>query len=401
MPDTARNLMIIAGEVSGDLHGASLIKELKILDPQLQICGIGGDKMKAEGMELIYHINKMAFLGFAEIIKHIPLIKRVQNNLINIIKEKKIKDVVLIDYPGFNLNFAKKLKASALARPSRDRMNIKIIYYISPQIWAWGLGRIKKIKNLVDKMLVVFPFEEELYKSNDVNVEFVGHPLIERINDYNFLTKDELYRKFDLNPSKEILLIMPGSREHEVIKIFPEAIKAAFRLANEFDLQIVVACSPNIDESLIRSALARPSRDRSISPEGDFKVIKDHTYDLMKYSKLGIIKSGTSTLEAGLFALPMIIVYRTSYLTYLIGKNLVKLKNIGMVNIISGEKVVPELIQKKVNQKAIYSEGEKILSNSKLYNSIKNKLHKIKDKLGSPGASKRAAGIIYSMLYES
>ncbi len=164
-------LMIIAGEVSGDLHGASLISELKKRNKNISVYGIGGDKMKDARMEIVYHINKMAFLGFVEVVKHIPFVKQVQKDLINIIKEKDIKDVVLIDYPGFNLNFAKKLKA----------LNVKVIYYISPQIWAWGAGRIKKIKKLVDKMIVLFPFEEEMYKKENINVEFVGHPLLERI----------------------------------------------------------------------------------------------------------------------------------------------------------------------------------------------------------------------------
>ena len=186
--------MIIAGEVSGDLHGASLIVELKKLDRRLNIYGIGGDKMKAAGMNIVYHINKMAFLGFAEIIKHLPFIRKVQNDLIKVVKEKNIKNVVLIDYPGFNLSIAKKLKA----------FGVNIIYYISPQVWAWGAGRINKMKKLVDKMLVVFPFEEELYKKHGVDVEFVGHPLLERISEYNFLTREQLFEKFNLEKGKEI-----------------------------------------------------------------------------------------------------------------------------------------------------------------------------------------------------
>ena len=269
-----KNLMIIAGEVSGDLHGGSLVKELKKLDGNLSIYGIGGDKMKSEGMELAYHINKMAFLGFAEVVKHLPFIKRVQKDLIEIIKEKKIRNVVLIDYPGFNLNFAKRLKA----------LKLNIIYYISPQVWAWGKSRINKIKNLVNKMIVVFPFEEKFYNDYGIEVEFVGHPLLERINEYKFLSEDELFEKFNLDKSKDILLILPGSRIHEVEKIFPECIKAAEKLASEFNLQIVTAGSPNIESEVY---------DKLSNKSGN-KTITGFTYDLMKYAKLGIIKSGTS-----------------------------------------------------------------------------------------------------------
>jgi lipid-A-disaccharide synthase len=300
--------------------------------------------------------------------------------LIQVIKAENIKYAVLIDYPGFNLNFAKKLK----------HIGVKVIYYISPQIWAWGGGRIKKIKRLVDKMLVVFPFEEDLYKKNNVNVELVGHPLIERIHEYKFLSREELWKKFNFD-EKEILLVMPGSREHEVEKIFPEVIKAAERIASEFNLQIVVACSTNIDEDVFNNS----------ADSKKFTVVKGFTYDLMKYAKLGIIKSGTSTLEAGLFELPMVIVYKTSKLTYLIGKNLVRVDNIGMANIISGEKVVPELIQNDVNENTIYSECKKILTDKILYEDIKRKFNLLKEKLGSAGASARAAKIIYSILNEA
>jgi len=373
--------MIIAGEVSGDMHGASLITELRKLDDTIEIFGIGGDKMSAAGMNIIHHINQMAFLGFAEILKHLPFIKRVQKDLINIIVNKGIKTVVLIDYPGFNLSIAKKLKP----------MGIKIIYYISPQVWAWGAGRIKKIKKLIDKMLVVFPFEEELYKRAGMEAEFVGHPLLDRINEYNFLTKDELYKKFNLDAGKEILLILPGSRLHEVEKIFPECISAAEKVADEFNLQIVAACSPNIEENFLET----------ISGSRNYTIIKGYTYDLIKYAKIGIVKSGTSTLEAGLLGLPMVIVYKTSYLTYLIGKNLVKLNNIGMANIVAGENIAVELIQDMANIDSIYNECKKILLDDHLLNSIKLKLNILKGKLGTEGASRRAAKSIYSILNEA
>ena len=373
--------MIIAGEVSGDLHGASLIDELKKIDGNLYICGIGGDKMRSAGMDLIYHINKMAFLGFWEVVKHIPFISKVRKNLISVIKEKNIKNVVLIDYPGFNLSIAKKLRS----------MNINIIYYISPQIWAWGSGRIKKIKALVSKMLVVFPFEESIYRNAGVDVVFVGHPLLERIKNHNFLSKREIYDKFNLNEDKEILLVLPGSRFHEVEKLFPEIIKAAERTAEKFNLQVVVACSANIDESIFSKLTERK----------EYSVVKGYTYELLKYAKFGIVKSGTSTLEAGLFELPMLIVYKTSYLTYLIGKKLIKVDRIGMANIITGEKLVPELIQDKVNEETLYQECENILGNPDVYNGMKEKLKNIKERLGAEGASGRAAGIIYTALNES
>ncbi len=366
--------MIIAGEVSGDMHGSALIKSIKELEPNANICGIGGNLMQSAGMTLIYHIKDMAFLGFVEIIKHLPFIKRVQKDLLKRIKNENIKEVVLIDYPGFNLNIAPKIK----------KMGVKVYYYISPQIWAWGQGRVKKIKKYIDKMIVLFPFEKEFYEKFNVEVEYVGHPLIERIQEYNFLTKEELLKKLNLKQSKEILLVMPGSRDQEVKRIFPEVIKAAKLIADKYKMNIVVACSENINESLLKD----------IAGNMEFTISHGNNYDLINHAKFGIIKSGTSTLESGLMKLPSIVVYKTAGLTYRIGKALAKINNIAMANIIIGETVFPELIQSDVNKEKIFAEADKILSDESLYIKIKGKLSLIKEKLGSPGASKRAAEII-------
>jgi lipid-A-disaccharide synthase len=384
----SKNVLIVAGEASGDLHGASLIRELKKLDSSLKIFGIGGNKMQAEGMELIYHIDKMAFLGFVEVIKHLPFIKKVQRDLIEEVKKRKVTEVVLIDYPGFNLSIAKKLKQ--LESATADRLELELIYYITPQVWAWGKGRVNNIRELFKKVLVVFPFEEKFFKEKNVNAEFVGHPLIQEINAYDFKSRNLLDRKYDLDPAKEILLILPGSRKQEVMSIFPEAIKAASKIADELDMQIVVACSNNIDEKVFHK----------MADIKNFKVIKDQTYDLLKHAKFGIVKSGTSTLEAGLLELPMVIVYKTSLLTYAIGKSLVKIKNFGMANIVLGEKVVPELIQNEANADNIYDEAKNILSDDDLYEDIKRKLSRIKKVLGDKDAPKNAAKIIYSLLNE-
>jgi len=384
----SKNVLMIAGEASGDLHGASLIRELKKLDSSLKIFGIGGDKMKAEGMELIYHIDKMSFLGFVEVIKHLPFIKKVQRDLIDEVKKRKVREVVLIDYPGFNLSIAKKLKQLKRELELDLDLELKLIYYITPQVWAWGKGRVNKIKELFKKVLVVFPFEEKFFKEKNVDAEFVGHPLIQEINGYDFITRNLLDKKFDLDPAKEILLILPGSRKQEVKSIFPEAIKAASKTADELDMQIVVACSSSIDEKVFYELTAHKN----------FKVIKDQTYDLLKHAKFGIVKSGTSTLEAGLLELPMVIIYKTSWLTYAIGKSLVKINNIGMANIILDEQVVPELIQNDANANNIYNEAKNILSNEDLLNQIKKKLSRIKKILGEKNAPQNAAKIIYSLM---
>lgn len=373
--------MIIAGEASGDMHGASLINELKNINNEIDIYGIGGDKMIEAGMQPQFHIKEMAFLGFAEVVKHIPFIKKVQNSLLDLVKEKNIDTVVLIDYPGFNLSIAKKL----------NKLGIKLVYYISPQIWAWGKKRIKKIKSLIDKMIVVFPFEEEMYKKAGVDVSYVGHPLLERINEYEFMSKEELYEKFNLDKNKEILLLMPGSRKQEIDKIFPACVKGASMLCENYNMQTVVACSGNIDEGLF-SEFKNKFR---------FTIVKGFTYDLLKHSKFGIIKSGTSTLETALFELPFLVVYSTSAITYWIGRMLIELKNIALVNIVAENNIVDELIQKKVTPQNIITHAKAVLQNNNRYSSMKQQLSEIKEKLGTPGASRKAAEIVNRFLNET
>ena len=227
-------------------------------------------------------------------------------------------------------------------------------------------------------------------KDKNVDAEFVGHPLIQELNTYDFITRNLLYKKYDLDSAKDILLILPGSRKQEVTSIFPEAIKAATKLADELDMQIIVACSDSIDKKVFFD----------ITNHKNFKVIKNQTYDLLKHAKFGIVKSGTSTLEAGLLELPMVIVYKTSWMTYTIGKFLVKINNIGMANIVLGEQVVPELIQNEASAENIYDRAKLILSDDEILDQMKIKLSGIKKILGNKNAPENAAKIIFSLLNE-
>lgn len=377
MPDS---ILIIAGEASGDLHGSSLIKELKTLAPEIELFGIGGVNMQKAGFESLYHSDKLNFMGFVEILRHIPFIKKVQKQLIEEVIKRNTKYAILIDYPGFNLSIAKKLK----------RLGVKIFYYISPQVWAWGQGRVKKIKKLVSKMFVLFPFEEVFYKQKGIDAEFVGHPLISKLNDHNFLSKAELFEKLGLDKSKEILLLLPGSRKHEVSFIFPEIYSAAEKISEQFNLQLVVAGSSTIENGFIKQ----------IVKSDKYKIISGFTYDLMKHSKFGIIKSGTSTLEAGLLGLPMIIVYKANYLSYLIGMFLIKVKNIGIINILSGKTIVPELLQSQVNETNIVNIISELLSDENKINLMKQELSRLSQKLGEKNSSRITAQKIIDYINE-
>ena len=375
-----KKILIISGEESGEMHGASLVVELKRKDKNIEVFGVGGDKMIAAGVNTSFHIKDMAFLGIAEIIKHLPFIRKVEKELLQLVEDEGIKTAVLIDYPGFNLRIAKKLR----------KKGVHIIYYISPQIWAWGKGRIKKIKKLINKMIVVFPFEKELYDNAGIPVEYVGHPLIERIDSYNFMNRDDFFNEYNLESNKEILLLMPGSRKHEIEKLLPELLKAADRLAKEFDYQIVLACSENLDESYLSEFVSNK----------EIKIVKGKTYELLKYSKFGIIKSDTSTLEAAIFSLPFVVVYSTSRLTYFLGKSLVKIKNIAMPNIIAGKDVVKEFIQDEVNSTNIFNYCKSLINNSDEIEKLEQNLNDVKIKLGESGASEKAAEIILAEMNE-
>ncbi len=376
----ANKILIIAGEASGDLHAAALMQEYYKLDPEAIFFGIGGDNMISAGLNAVYHINNMAFLGFAEIIKHLPFIKKVKTNLLLLIQKEEIKTVILVDYPGFNLNFARAAK----------KLGVKIIFYISPQIWAWGAHRVKKIKALVDLMIVLFPFEKDFYLSNNVPVVFTGHPLIDRINNYNFIEREEFFKKFNLDINKKILLILPGSRLQEIEKILPETLSAAKVLSKKYNYQTVIACSLNIDKSLF---------DKFNLSEA--VVIKEYTYELLKYSSFGIIKSGTSTLEAALFNLPFVVVYKTDSLTYYLGKALIKIKNIALANIVAGKTIVKELIQDDINSTNIIKVISEYLEDNNKLSELKNELMIVRDKLAANGASKKAAEAIYNFVHEN
>ena len=367
--------MIIAGEASGDLHGAGVVRELKKKNPKLEIFGVGGDRMKAAGMQLIYHINELSFMGFAEVLRHLPVIRSVKRALEMVLKFRKPDAVLLIDYPGFNLPFAATAK----------RNGVKVVYYISPQVWAWHRSRIKQMRGIVDKMLVIFPFEEDLYRKEGVDAEFVGHPLLEVLR--SSLDRKGFFKRYGLDPDKRLLGLFPGSRLQEIENIFPQMLKGARTIADELEMQVAVAVAPTLEEKHFQPFYHL---------EG-IHLIKDATYELMDYADFALVTSGTATLETALFTTPMVVVYKTSWLTYLIGRALVRIRNIGLVNIVAGKRIVPELIQYRATGANLAKEALKILRNESAVTAMKEELSKVRDKLGEIGASQRVAERIFQL----
>jgi lipid-A-disaccharide synthase len=368
--------MIIAGEASGDLHGGGVVRELKRANPAIQIFGVGGDRMKQEGMQLIYHVNELGFMGFVEVIKHLPVIRSMKTALEAVLRLRKPDVVVLIDYPGFNLRFANSAK----------RSGAKVVYYISPQVWAWHRSRVKKMRGIVDKMLVIFPFEVDLYRSEGVDVEFVGHPLLEVLSSH--LDRKSFATRYGLDPRKRVLALLPGSRMQEINMIFPEMLKAARRISEAESMEVVIAVAPTLQEEHFR---------RFYNVDG-FHLVKDASYEVMANADFALVTSGTATLETALLGTPLVVVYKTSWPTYLIGRLLIRVKNIGLVNIVAGKQIVPEFIQHKATASAIAKEVIRLLQHDELLASMKRDLQSVKGRLGEFGASRRVAQCVLQMV---
>lgn len=373
-----KKVLIIAGEASGDLHGAGLVRELKKINPETEYYGVGGSKLREEGMDILFSIDKLAFMGFFEVLKNLSLIKELKNKLLFYIDQNRPDLVILIDYPGFNLRFAKEVK----------KREIPTLYYISPQVWAWGKRRVKTIGRLVDRMLVLFPFEEKLYKDAGVNVNFIGHPLLDLVQPS--LSKQDFRNRLKIK--EEILIgILPGSRWQEIEKILPMMLSSCIILKKRLkNLKVAIGLAPNIEKQRMDSFLKKLTLE--------LIVLENSTYDLMSHSDLLLVTSGTATLESAISGTPLIILYKTSLFTYLLARFLVKVPHIGMVNIVAGEKIVPEFIQYQIKPQKIAQEMEKILKDKDEYEKIKIKLNQVKNKLGQKGAYRRGAEIVNQML---
>ena len=368
--------MMIAGEASGDLHGSGVVRELKRIDASIDIYGVGGDKMKREGMTLVYHIRELGFMGFIEVLKHLPFVKTMERTLEQIVKFKRPDVLVLIDYPGFNLRFA------AIAK----RYDVKIVYYISPQVWAWNKGRVKKMRGLVDKMLVIFPFEVDFYEQEKIDAEFVGHPLMEVMDSQ--LDRPNFCKRFGIDEKRNIIALFPGSRLQEIENIFPAMLKAAKIVAAELDMEIAVGVAPTLEEKYFKTFF---------KVEG-VHLIKGGTYELMQHAQFAFVTSGTATLETACFATPMFVVYRSSWLTYLVGRAMIRVKNIGLVNIVAGKRIVPEFIQHQANARNLADAALEFLRDPQRIAGMKSELSKRKGMLGAHGASRTVAERIVQMV---
>lgn len=371
--------MIVAGEASGDMYGATLVRELRQLSPATRFLGMGGDCMRAAGVDTLVDANVMAVMGLVEVLGHLPVIVKGFNAL----KERLVSDppklLILIDYPDFNLRLARVAK----------RAGVKVLYFISPQVWAWRSGRVKGIGRVVDMMAVLFPFELPFYQKAGIPVSFVGHPLLDMVRPT--MAKEEAAASLGLDPSKRVVGLFPGSRKSVIKKLLPVVLQAAQLLRARFpDLQFVLP---------LASSLRNEDLARFLSASGlPVTVISGRNHDLMTACDAAISVSGTVIMELALVGVPMVLIYKVSPLTYEIGKRVINVPHIGICNIVAEKRVVRELIQHEAQPQTIADEIERLLTDGSYAEGMRRDLAEVRVKLGSGGALGRLARVAREMM---
>lgn len=373
-----KRILMIAGEASGDIYGADLARHLYKQTP-LKIAGIGGKRMQSAGVDILFDSSKISVVGLSEILPRFRAIRHAYRVVASLIKSKGVDLVILIDYPGFNIRIAGVAK----------RAGIPVVYYVSPQIWAWMKVRLRLLARRVKKMIVILPFEEAIYKEAGVDCSFIGHPLVDEI----LTTKpaEETVSRYGIDRDQPVVGLFPGSRMGEIRSLLPDILEAARILKGRNpQLQFVMAIAESLDFGQVKDIVTKNSPD--------IRVVKGEANDVINISDVIIAASGTITLQAALLEKPMVILYKLSPATYMIARFLVNISDIGLVNILAGKRVVPELLQREATPERIATEVKRMLYDKEYYDRILKDLHEVRQKLGPPGTSERVAKVIAGML---
>ena len=370
-----QNILIVAGEASGELYASHLVRAIKENDPKVRFFGLGGEKMRSEGVELYCNIVEIAVMGYLEVAKSLLNFKKIFDGLLKKVDKSPCDLAILVDYPDFNLRLAKELK----------KRNVPVIYYISPQVWAWKKKRLRTIKEVVSRMIVIFPFEEEIYKKEGIPVSFPGNPLLDIVTPA--LNKKELFNKFNLKPSRYTVALLPGSRTSEVKNHLPIMLDTAKILKEQMrDIQFLVLRSTTVKEDIFKDIINHYQLP--------LHLLSGVTYEGVAASDFAIVASGTATLETAILGTPMVLIYKVAFLTWALVRMLVKLPYVGIVNILFRKKVVPEFLQFDAKAEIIAPVIIKALSEPEELKKMKASLLKVRTVLGEKGASRRAAKII-------
>jgi lipid-A-disaccharide synthase len=375
-------ILLSSGEASGDLYASELLRELREREPKLEAFGLGGDRSKAAGAELLAHLDEISVIGLVEVVRKLPALQRAMSRLTEAARTRRPDAAVLVDFSGFHLRLARRLRS----------LGVPIIYYVSPQVWAWRRGRVRAIRELVAEMLVILPFEEAFYRDEGVAVRYVGHPLVDLVASTR--DRETFCRDVGLDPARRFVILLPGSRRREIelhLPVFREVIE---RLSREKpEVQIAVSRAPTVAPPVLEAALGPEALE-------DARVLHHHqgTYDGLRHAAAAVVASGTATVEAALAGTPMVVVYRVGRASYALGRSFVRVPFFSMVNLIAGRAVVPELIQDDMTADAILRRLVPLLDDPSASEEMKRGLREVKAKLGGGGASSRAADAVLSIL---
>ena len=371
-------MVIVAGEASADLHGSKLVKAMKEKCPHLRFVGIGGPLMREAGVEILVSSSEMAVVGFSEVFAKLGRISNAYFRLKSLLRHQRPNLLILIDYPEFNLRVAKQAK----------KCHVPVLYYISPQVWAWRSGRVKQIVQRVDKLAVILPFEEEFFRQKGVNVEYVGHPLLDQVPEY----VDPVQTKVELGMETfdPIIGILPGSRKEEVRSLLPAMVRAAEIISSEYEsLACILPLAPTIDSNFVSTFLDKAG--------ARVKLFKGDIYKALSVCRVGMVSSGTATLQLAMAGVPMVIAYRISPISYWIARKVVRVRHIGLVNLVAGKEVAPELIQDEVTGENLAKALLPMLRTAHREKVMRN-LNMVREALGRGGASQKTAELALDLM---
>ncbi|ABB24593.1 lipid-A-disaccharide synthase [Pelodictyon luteolum] len=380
-----KKLFVLAGEVSGDLHASGPVARLLEMAPRTEVFGVGGDRLRAQGARLLYDTRQMSIMGFVDVLLHARFLRRAIRDIKAAIVREKPDVALLVDYPGMNLMLAKFLHEQA----------IPVVYYISPQVWAWKERRVEAIRQYVDRLLVIFRFEVDFFKLHGVKAEFVGSPVVEELQEVQREPKEAFMRRHAIEPGTQLVGLLPGSRRQELAHIFPSMAGAAAMLAETGNVVFLLGRAPQLEVHQFEALRHHPG----------VRVVECSAYEVMQQSDLGLVTSGTATLESLCFGMPMVVIYRTGWLNYTIGRHLVKLTSISLANIVAKglgatEQAVPELIQGAASAEGIFREATRLLDDPRALAAMREELLLARSGLASLSPSKNVADVLAGYLMQ-
>jgi lipid-A-disaccharide synthase len=374
------SLLVSSGEPSGDLYGGELVRHLRARIPDLEVFGLGGEHLAGQGARLLAHVCDLAVVGLLEVVSHLRRLRRVFRAVLDEVDRRPPDAAVLVDYPDFNLRLARELR----------RRGVPVVYYVSPQVWAWRRGRLNAIRDMVERMLVIFPFEEALYREAGIPVTFVGHPLVDLVTPA--ADRAAFLRGLGMDPDRPMVAVLPGSRPKEVALNLPPLAGGLARIHQARpEVQFALALAPSVDEAHVRSVMGAVP----------VTLVPGQAHAVLGAATAALVASGTATIEAALLGAPLVVVYRLSSLTYHLGRRLVKVPHFAMVNLIAGRRIATELIQADFTPERVAEEALALLGDPARREALRSELGEVRRRLGAPGASARAAGEVEALLREA